>query len=330
MKLALYLPNFRDKVTIKELEDLTGLAEELDFDSVWTLDRIVVPEASDRVELQYPFGMMTEFPNALPVSSRGEWFQGWPLIPWLAAKTTKVRIGMSITDTPYRAPGVLAAEIATVDHLSNGRINVGIGSGWMPEEFAAASASHIFPNRHKHVRETIEIMQGIWTNDLFEYHGEFADFDRCGFGAKPLQKPHPPIFFSGLKDPKRSANRIAKYGLSGWIGIQDTPDDLAGVARRHPARVGELGRSSSIDGLEVCSMLFFVITDEETDQTPQGKLSNLLVGTAGQLADNLKRYKEAGLTMPLLWPPFADVPVSKTLDDLKRLKEEIMPQVDAM
>ena len=65
---------------------------------------------------------------------------------------------MSITDTPYRAPGVLAAEIATVDHLSNGRINVGVGSGWMPEEFAAASAAHIFPKRHQHVRETIEIM----------------------------------------------------------------------------------------------------------------------------------------------------------------------------
>ena len=138
MKLALYLPNFRDQVTVRELEDLTGLAEELDFDSVWTLDRIVVPEASDRQELQHSFGMMSEFPKALPVSARGEWLQGWPLIPWLAAKTSKVRIGMSITDTPYRAPGVLAAEIATVDHLSNGRVNVGVGSGWMPEEFAAA------------------------------------------------------------------------------------------------------------------------------------------------------------------------------------------------
>ena len=143
---------------------------------------------------------------------------------------------MSITDTPYRAPGVLAAELATVDHLSNGRLNVGVGAGWMPEEFAAASASHIFPKRHKHVRETIEIMQGIWTNDLFEYHGEFADFDRCGFGAKPLQKPHPPIYFSGLKDPKRSAKRIAKYNLSGWIGIQDTPDELQQLARRDRAR----------------------------------------------------------------------------------------------
>jgi dimethylsulfone monooxygenase len=329
MKLALYLPNFRDHVTVKELEDLTTLAEELDFDSVWTLDRIVVPETSDTQELTYAFGMMDELPKALPVSSRGEWFQGWPLIPWLAAKTSKVRIGMSICDTPYRAPGVLAAELATVDHLSGGRLNVGVGSGWMPEEFAAASAADIFPRRHKHVRETLEIMQGIWANDLFEYHGEFADFQRCGFGWHPLQQPHPPIFFSGLKDPARSAKRISKYNLSGWIGIQDTPEELQRWRAAIKEELEKLESPRSVDDLEVCSMIWFVITDQETDQTPMGKASNLLVGTAGQITDILKRYKEAGLTMPLLWPPFRDVPTAKTLDDLKRLKEEIMPKVEA-
>lgn len=328
MKLALYLPNFRDKVTVKELEDLTALAEELEFDSVWTLDRIVVPEASDRQELQYSFGMMPGLPKALPVSSRGEWFQGFPLLPWLAAKTSKLRIGMSIIDTPYRAPGVLAAELATIDHLTGGRLNVGVGSGWMPEEFAASSATHIFPKRHKHVRETLEIMQGIWTNDLFEYHGEFADFDRCGFGAKPLQKPFPPIYFSGLKDPRRSALRISKYNLAGWIGIQDSPDDIRRWRGEIQRELEELGRS--IDDLDICSMIWTVITDTETDQTPNGKASNLLAGTAAQITDMLKRYKEAGMTMPFIWPPFQDVPVSKTLDDLKRLKEEIMPKVDAM
>src|SRR3712207_7950537 len=69
------------------------------------------------------------------------------LFPYTTLFRSKVRIGMSITDTPYRAPGVLAAELATVDHLSNGRLNVGVGAGWMPEEFAAASATHIFPDR---------------------------------------------------------------------------------------------------------------------------------------------------------------------------------------
>lgn len=329
MKLALYLPNFRDKVTVKELEDLTALAEDLDFDSVWTLDRIIVPEVSDRGEMQYAFGMIDGFPRGLPVSSRGEFLQGMPLIPWLAAKTSKVRIGMSIIDTPFRSPGVLAAELATIDHLSNGRLNVAVGSGWMPEEFAAASASHIFPKRHKHVRESIEIMQGIWTNDLFEYHGEFADFERSGFGAKPLQKPHPPMFFSGLKDPKRSALRIAKYNLAGWIGIQDSPEEIKQWRGTIQRELDELGSSRSVDDLEISSMIWTVITDQEVDQSDNGKVTNLLVGTAGQLTDRLKAYKEAGLTMPMIWPPFADVPVSKTLDDLNRLTEEILPEVEA-
>lgn len=228
MKLALYLPNFRDKVTVRELEDLTALAEDLDFDSVWTLDRIIVPESSDRGEMQYPFGMLDEMGKQLPVSSRGEFLQGMPLLPWLAAKTSKVRIGMSIIDTPYRSPGVLAAELATIDHLSGGRLNVAVGSGWMPEEFAAASAAHIFPKRHKHVRETLEIMQGIWTNEVFEYHGEFADFEagrvrgEAGAEAAPadlLQRPQGP---EALGEPHRQVQPV---------GLDRDP----GLARGHPA-----------------------------------------------------------------------------------------------
>jgi alkanesulfonate monooxygenase SsuD/methylene tetrahydromethanopterin reductase-like flavin-dependent oxidoreductase (luciferase family) len=329
MKLALYLPNFREHVSVEELEELTDLAEELDLDSIWTLDRIIVPEASDRGELQVSFGHLDELGKALPVSSRGQWLQGMPLLPWLAAKTTRVRIGMSITDTPFRAPGVLAAELATIDHLSNGRLNVGLGAGWMPEEFAVASASHIYPKKNKHVRETVEILQGAWTNDVFEYHGEFADFEKAGFGWAPVQKPHPPIFFSGLKNPKTSASRIAKYDLAGWIGIQDSPDELRRWRGAISAELSELGGSRSIDDLEIASMIWSTITDQESDQTPRGKATNLLVGTEAQVTDNLKRLSEAGLTMLLFWPPFADVPVSKTMDDLKRMKEDILPKVDA-
>ena len=327
MKLALYLPTFRNHVTVQELADLTDLAEELEFDSVWTLDRVIVPEASDRGEMKHPFGMMEQFPLQMPVEARGKWFQGWPLLPWLAARTEKVRIGMSITDTPYRSPGVFAAECATIDHLSNGRLNVGLGAGWMPEEFAAASATDIFPRRHAHVRETIEICQGIWQNETFEYHGEFADFEPSGFGHQPLQKPHPPIYFSGLKDPARSAKRVAKYGLAGWIGIQDTPRELTEWRTAIAQELDGLGKS--IDDLDMCSMIWFTITDTEVDQTDNRKLTNILVGTEAQITDRLKSYKEAGLTMPLLWPPFSDVPVSKTLDDLKRLKMDIMPKVEA-
>lgn len=330
LELALYLPNFREKVTVAELEDLTQLAEDLDFESVWTLDRIIVPEASDRAEMEYAFGMMHELPKQLPVSSRGQFLQGFPLIPWLAAKTTKVRIGMSIIDTPYRAPGVLAAELATIDHLSNGRLNVAVGAGWMPEEFAAASASHIFPRRHAHLRETIEILQGIWANEVFEYHGEFADFGPSGFGMKPLQQPRPPMYFSGLKDAKRAAKRVAKYGLDGWIGIQDSPEEIATWRSEIATELDALDTARTVDDLDIASMIWTVITDVDMDQTLAGKATNLLVGSERQVTDMLKRYREAGLTKLLIWPPFADVPTSKTMDDMKRFKNDIMPKVDAM
>ncbi|HZP45791.1 MAG TPA: LLM class flavin-dependent oxidoreductase [Candidatus Binataceae bacterium] len=326
MKLALYLPNFRDKVTVSELVDLARVAEELEFDSIWTLDRIVVPEASDRGELIKPFGFMKEFPRALPVIARGEFLHGLPLIPYLAAITRRIRLGVSIIDTPYRAPGVMAAEIATWDHLAGGRINVGVGSGWMPEEFDAASATHIYEKRNRHVIETIEIMQGVWTQDLFEYHGEFASFPKCGFGVKPVQKPHPPIFFGGLGVPKIAARRVAKYGLAGWIGIQDTPDDIARWRAAIKEELERVGSSVAVEELEISSMLFFDITREKTDQTPRGKLTPSMTGTPQQLIDNLRRYRDAGLTLPLLWPPFRGVPTAKTIVDLRRLKEEIIPK----
>jgi alkanesulfonate monooxygenase SsuD/methylene tetrahydromethanopterin reductase-like flavin-dependent oxidoreductase (luciferase family) len=330
LELALYLPNFREKITVAELEDMTRLAEELEYESVWTLDRVIVPESSDRAEMEYAFGMMHELPKQLPVSSRGEFLQGFPLIPWLAAKTSKVRIGMSIIDTPYRAPGVLAAELATIDHLSGGRLNVALGSGWMPEEFAAASAGHIFPRRHQHLRETIEILQGIWANDVFEYHGEFADFGPSGFGMKPLQSPRPPMYFSGLKDAKRAAKRVAKYGLDGWIGIQDSPEEIANWRAGIATELDALDTSRTVDDLDIASMIWTVITDVDMDDTPAGKATNLLVGSERQVTDMLKRYREAGLTKLLMWPPFADVPTEKSMDDMKRLKNDILPKIEAM
>ncbi|RLA49240.1 MAG: LLM class flavin-dependent oxidoreductase [Gammaproteobacteria bacterium] len=327
MKLSLYLPNFRTNITVKEIVDITKAAEELDFDSVWSLDRIVVPEASDREELIMSFGGLPEFPKSLPVESTGEWLAGLPLIPYLAAITKKVRLGTSIIVTPYRAPAVLAAELATVDQLSGGRLNVGVGTGWMKEEFQAANAAHIFAKKNKHVRETIEVMQGIWSNDLFEYEGEFSSFQKCGFGAKPVQKPHPPIFFGGLLKPETTAKRIVKYGLDGWIGAMDTPKAIATWRATIAAELEKTGNLHLLDDLTISSMNTFEITAEKTDQTDRGRLTPTLVGTVDQITDNLKRYRDAGLTMPILWPPFSGTPTSKTIDDMRRLKNDIMPKV---
>lgn len=115
----------------------------------------------------------------------------------------------------------MAADYATIDQLSNGRLNVGIGSGWMVEEFETVGAN--FARRHAHVRETLDIFRGAWDNELFSYHGEFADFGPVGFGVKPAQAGGPPIYFSGLKNPEISAKRIAKYDCTGGSAFRTPP-----------------------------------------------------------------------------------------------------------
>jgi FMNH2-dependent dimethyl sulfone monooxygenase len=178
----------------------------------------------------------------------------------------------------------------------------------MPEEFAAASASHIFPKRHARARDPRDL-QGIWTNEVFEYHGEFADFGPSGFGAKPLQKSYPPIYFSGLKDPKRSANRVAKYDLAGGSASRTAPTELKEWR-------GAIQAELEMDSDEVDGRPRHVQHDlvrhhrcrcgpvrSRQGQQPVGRV------TSRQITDMLKRYQEAGLTMPMLWPPFADVSV---------------------
>jgi dimethylsulfone monooxygenase len=105
----------------------------------------------------------------------------------------------------------------------------------------------------------------------------------------------------------------AHTGLAGWIGIQDTPDDVTRWRSAIKEELEMIGSPRSIDDLEIVSMLFFDITSEKTDQTPKGKLTPSMTGTPQQLIDNLKRYKEAGLTLPLLWHLFKGVPTAMGL-----------------
>lgn len=328
MKPALYLPNFRDKITIEEIDAFAAVAEDLEFDSIWVLDRIAVPEASDRGELRKSFGFINEFGRSLPVSSHAEYLHAMPLVPYLAAITKKIRIGTSVIVTPFRAPAVMAAEMATWDHLSRGRINVGIGSGWMPEEFETANAGHLYAKRNLHVRETIEIMKGIWTQPLFEYHGELNSFQKCGFGVKPVQRPHPPIFFGGIGKPDIAADFVTKYGLQGWIGALDPPDAIATFRDAFGAELKRIGSPTALENIEIASQFPFQITQEKTDQTPRGKMTPNLVGTVAQITDNLKRYRDAGLTMPLFWPPFTGVSSAESIEHLKRLRQDIWPKIE--
>ena len=281
MKLALYLPNFRDKVTVKELEDLTGLAEELAFDSVWTLDRIVVPEASDREELQYSFGMMEGFPRGLPVSVARRVPPGHVADPLAcreddegADRHEHHRHAVSRTRCPRGGDRHRGSPLERQGQRRRRlRLDARGVRGRECRVTSSTSGTSTCARRSRSCRASGRTTSSSTTAS--SPTSTDVDSERSPCRSRTRRSSS-----AGSRIAKRSANRIAKYGLSGWIGIQDAPDELAQWRGAIQRELEELGSSRSVDDLEICSMLWFVITDEETDQTPQGKVSNLMAGTA--------------------------------------------------
>ena len=170
----------------------------------------------------------------IPVSRRSPW-PGGPELPkeyWhthdlfvalatAAAVTRTLKICSGICLLVERDPITTAKEVASLDVLSNGRVMFGIGGGWNAEEMEHHGTN--FKTRWKLLRERVEAMKKIWTEDEAEYHGEFVNFDPIWSWPKPIQKPHPPIFLGG--NTSRALQRVVDY-CDGWLPIPVRAGDL--------------------------------------------------------------------------------------------------------
>jgi probable F420-dependent oxidoreductase len=143
-------------------------------------------------------------------------------LAYLAAITSKIRLGAGVIVLPQRNPVYTAKEAGNVDWLSNGRLVLGVGLGWLAEEFQAVGAP--FGQRGARSRSYIEVIKRLWCDDISEYHDEFYDLNPIRFYPKPVQTPHPPIIFAGNSKP--SFKRVADQ-CQGWFGIGATPEQLA-------------------------------------------------------------------------------------------------------
>ena len=139
-----------------------------------------------------------------------------------AAVTTRIKVATGICLVVQRDPIHTAKQVASIDQLSGGRFLFGIGAGWNEEEMNNHGTQ--FSGRFGLMRERVEAMQKIWTEDEAEYHGKHVDFDPIFMWPKPVQKPHPPIHVGG--GFPGAAKRAARYG-NGWIPIAGRDDDLA-------------------------------------------------------------------------------------------------------
>ncbi|WP_433338543.1 TIGR03619 family F420-dependent LLM class oxidoreductase [Spirillospora sp. CA-294931] len=180
-------------------------AEQLGYHSIWTLQRLVNPAASgDPTYRNVPDPLVT--------------------LAYLAGVTSRVRLGVAIVNMPFVPPPLLAKQAATLDHVSGGRLDLGLGLGWMPEEFAASGVS--MRRRGARAEEYLAALRTLWHDEVSEFHGEFYDIPPVRFDPKPLQSPEPPLLLGGTSEPAlRRAGRLA----SGWISSSQA--DLAQIGR---------------------------------------------------------------------------------------------------
>src|SRR6185312_674420 len=154
--------------------------------------------------------------------------------------TTKIRLATGICLVPEHNPLVLGKVVATLDFLSGGRVLLGVGIGWLEEEFQAIGVP--WGHRARRTRECIVAMRALWTDKVSSYNGEFVRFDGVRSNPKPLQAANLPIFFGGESGP--ALRRVAEYG-NGWCGFNLIPDEAAAKIRRIEELLKANGRRRS-------------------------------------------------------------------------------------
>jgi probable F420-dependent oxidoreductase len=210
MRYGFYLPTRGQTATPEALETLVARGEALGFSSVVIADHIVFPVT---IRSKYPYTVSGAFPG------QGDQLEQLSLMAFIAGKTRALRLISSVMILPHRNPVVTAKMLATIDVLSGGRVTVGVGVGWMREEFEALGAPD-FDRRGAASDEYIRIFKALWTQDPASFHGEFYRFEAIRCLPHPVQKPHPPIWIGGHS--KAALRRVARLG-DGWHPVGANP-----------------------------------------------------------------------------------------------------------
>jgi probable F420-dependent oxidoreductase len=211
--------------------DVAQAADELGFESVWLSDHLVVPVEPAEVVPEHG-----QVPAHLPLYDIGG------TASYLGATTSRIRIGTWVYVLPLRHPFVTARAIQTADILTGGRIEFGVGTGYLETEFAAAGVD--FAHRGAMFEDALVACQKLWSADLPEHRGRFYDFPPVGFDPKPVQRPWPRIHIGG--ESPVAFRRAARFG-DGWIGTEHTPESLAPQLDRLHAGEQSANRSAPLE-----------------------------------------------------------------------------------
>ncbi len=287
MNFGIVLPTFGPGASRLAIIDTALAAERLGFDSVWVTDHLALPQAD--------------------AERFGRIFEALTTLSYLAASTSRVRLGISTLVLPQRNPVEVAKEVATIDALSGGRVIFTAGIGWSEGEYD--NLGQDFKNRGRRMDEALKVLRTIWRGGTtVSFQGEFYRFTQAVISPPPVQAGGPPLWVAGNSP---AALMRAVYYADGWhptsLGAEKIAEQLSAV---RPLLGGR--------PFTVCSRLHVNITEESTGKP--------LSGTPEQIREQLHAYKQAGVDYVILY--FDSESAGERERGMQTFQKEIMPGLD--
>lgn len=310
MKFGVFLPVSGRAATRATLMEAAQQAERLGYDSVWSADRIIIPW---EINTTYPYSRSATF----IVPPDRPFLEALTCLAFLAGCTEKLQLGMSVMVLPYRHPLYWAKITATIDHLSTGRLIMGVGVGWMEEEFKAMNAP--FAERGKIADEQLRLLDHLWQDEHIAFDGSYYKLDDIAFSPKPFQKPRVPIWVGG--EGKRAQRRAGTFG-DAWFPyfVRITPLELAKRFENVRRCAAEAGRDPDRIALACCLPIELTAAD-----VPQEE--DYLRGSVAQVTEALHKFKQIGVVHIGLQFMIAHWPERK--EQIERFAKEALPALKA-
>ena len=313
MKYGFTMPGRGPLATPERLGIIARKGEEFGFDALLTGDHILVPK---NISSPYPYTEGGEFPG----SSSGESMEQITLLSYIAGQTSKIRLVTSVLIVPHRNPLIAAKSLATLDVLSGGRLVVGVGVGWMREEFEALGLPP-FEERGAVTDEYIRAFKVLWTEDSPHFEGKYISFDDITFLPKPVQKPHPPIWVGGESRP--ALRRTAELA-DGWYPLGSNPTFPMGTPDELKAGLDRLAQYAQRFDRDPKTIETIYRTHQFELTKDAGGADRLpFVGDADQIAGDIRRYQDMGVTT-MIWDFLRQ---TDDLDQMLGLMEDFSNQV---
>ncbi len=285
MRIGWTLPQHGAVAGPGNLNRFTERAESLAIDSLWVCERLLWPIAP---KAPYP----ASADGKLPIQFQRE-LDPIETLTFVAARTKRARLGTSVINLPYYNPVILARRIATLDVLSEGRAVIGFGNGWSPDEFEAVGVP--MKDRVSRSAEYLDVLKAMWTTDPVEHQGAHVTLPRSAVPLKPVQKPHPPVFFAAYTE--KAIELVARHA-DGWNPAGVPVEGMRAMWGAIRARATAAGRDA--DKLELVVRANLYVTPSPLDSGQRA----IFVGSIDQIRADLAATRDLGAHEVLLEAQF--------------------------